>query len=179
MRSRAGVGMTPPKVLGAPKPTSSVMISSTLGAPLGGTTRGAHQAFDCAAFSLITPPNFGSGGGSCCPPMVVVALGEPGTPVVCTAEDSGAWPGARRERRSNCAEHGDNRLSITTTAKAATTGRRQHRVQRTAFEVFMGNVPFLIHAAAALWTVNSVAPELFSRSLALATSSAEPWAMTR
>src|SRR5208337_3302575 len=81
MRSRAGVGITPPKVLGAAKPTSSVMIKSTLGAPLGGTTRGGHQGLDCAAFSLITPPNLGSGGGSCLPEMVVVALGEPGTPV--------------------------------------------------------------------------------------------------
>src|SRR5499427_1311985 len=82
MRSRAGVGMTPPKVLGAPKPTSSVMMSSTLGAPLGGTTRGAHHAFDWAAFSLMTPPNFGSGGGSCLPEIVVVAPGVPGVPVV-------------------------------------------------------------------------------------------------
>ena len=57
------------------------MISSTLGAPFGGTTRGAHQGFDSEAFSLITPPNFGSGGGSCLPSIVVVALGEPGTPV--------------------------------------------------------------------------------------------------
>src|SRR5208282_587414 len=85
MRSRFGVGMTPPNVLGAPKPTSSVMINNTLGAPLGGTTRGAHHAFDCAAFSLITPPNFGSGGGSCFPSTVVVALAEPGTPVICPA----------------------------------------------------------------------------------------------
>ena len=69
MRSIVGVGMTPPKVLGTPKPASSVMISSTLGAPLGGTTRGAHQGFDCRASSLITPPNFGSGGGSCLPLM--------------------------------------------------------------------------------------------------------------
>ena len=96
MRSRAGVGMTPPNVLGAPKPTSSVMISSTLGAPLGGTTRGAHQGFDCAAFSLITPPNFGSGGGSCLPSMVVVALGEPGTPVVCGAARKIQPPGPDR-----------------------------------------------------------------------------------
>src|SRR6266852_2844329 len=86
MRSIAGVGMTPPKVPGAPKPTSSVMMSSTLGAPFGGTTRGGHQAFDSEAFSLITPPNGGSGGGSCFPLMVVVALGEPGSPVVCWAE---------------------------------------------------------------------------------------------
>ena len=68
--------MTPPKVLGAPKPWSSVMMSSTLGAPFGGTTRGAHQGVDSEAFSLITPPNFGSGGGSCLPSIVVVALGR-------------------------------------------------------------------------------------------------------
>ena len=61
------------------------MMSSTLGAPFGGTTRGAHQAFDSEAFSLITPPNFGSGGGNCLPSMVVVAPGEPGIPVVCWA----------------------------------------------------------------------------------------------
>ena len=56
MRSMAGVGITPPKVLGAPKPWSSVMISSTLGAPFGGTMRGGHQGGDSEAFSLITPP---------------------------------------------------------------------------------------------------------------------------
>src|SRR5215475_270620 len=85
MRSSAGVGITPPKVLGTPKPASSVMIRSTLGAPLGGTTRGAHHGFDCRASSLITPPKLGSGGGSCFPSMVVVAPGEPGVPVVCCA----------------------------------------------------------------------------------------------
>src|SRR5271157_3687459 len=88
-RSSAGVGMTPPNVLGAPKPTSSVMMSSTLGAPLGGTTRGAHHALDWAAFSLMMPPNFGSGGGSCLPEMVVVASGEPDT-AVASAVFSGA-----------------------------------------------------------------------------------------
>src|SRR5512136_286014 len=85
MRSIVGVGMTPPKVLGAPKPWSSVMMSKTLGAPFGGTTRGGHQAFDSEALSLITPPNFGSGGGICFPVIVVVALGDPGTPVICWA----------------------------------------------------------------------------------------------
>jgi hypothetical protein len=78
-----GVGITPPKVLGTPKPASSVMISSTLGASLGGTTRGAHQGLDCRAPSLMTPPNFGSGAGSCLLLTVVVALGLPGTPIVC------------------------------------------------------------------------------------------------
>src|SRR5262249_48040184 len=80
-----GVGMTPPKVLGAPKPWSSVIMSRTLGAAFGGTTRGGHHGFDSEASSLITPPNFGSGGGSCFPVIVVVASGEPGTPVVCCA----------------------------------------------------------------------------------------------
>ena len=61
------------------------MISRTLGAPFGGTTRGGHQGLDCSASSLITPPNFGGGGGSCSPGMVVVALGEPRVPVTCCA----------------------------------------------------------------------------------------------
>jgi hypothetical protein len=65
------------------KPTSSVMISKTFGAPFGGTTRGGHHGVDSEAFSLITPPNFGSAGGSCFPVIVVVASGEPGTPVIC------------------------------------------------------------------------------------------------
>src|SRR5215470_18099443 len=85
MRSMAGVGTTPPKVLGAPKPWSSVMMSSTLGAPFGGTTRGAHHGFESEARSLITPPKVDGGGGSCLPSIVVVALGEPGTPVTCCA----------------------------------------------------------------------------------------------
>jgi hypothetical protein len=61
------------------------MISRMFGAPFGGTTRGAHHGFDCRAPCLITPPNFGSGGGSCFPLMVAVALGEPGAPVICCA----------------------------------------------------------------------------------------------
>ena len=78
--------MTPPKVLGAPKPSSSVMISRTLGAPAGGTTRGAHQGVDCGAVWLITPPNLGSGRGTRVPVMVVVAWGDPGVPVTTWAE---------------------------------------------------------------------------------------------
>jgi hypothetical protein len=34
---------------------------------------------------LITPPNFIGGGGSCFPSSVIVALGEPGTPLICWA----------------------------------------------------------------------------------------------
>jgi hypothetical protein len=63
IRSSDGVGITPPKVLGAPKPTSSVKISRMFGAPLGGTTRGGHQGFDSRALRFISPPNFGGGAG--------------------------------------------------------------------------------------------------------------------
>ena len=38
---------------------------------------------------MITPPNGSGGGGSCSPLMVVVALGEPGVPVI-------SWAGAGR-----------------------------------------------------------------------------------
>src|SRR5262245_20693654 len=61
------------------------MMSSTLGAPLGGTTVGGQYAFESLTFSLITPPNFGGGGASCLPSIVVVAPGEPGMPVTCCA----------------------------------------------------------------------------------------------
>src|ERR1700756_5273447 len=92
MRSKAGVGTTPPNVLGAPNPQSSVMMRRMLGASLGGTTRGGHHGFESVAFSLITPPNVGSGGGSCFPSMVVVALGEPSSPVTCWAGGEVAAP---------------------------------------------------------------------------------------
>src|SRR5271167_4414514 len=86
MRSIAGVGMTPPKVPETPYPWSSVMMRRMLGAPLGGTTRGGHHGVESLALSLITPPNCIGGGGSCFPSSVTVALGEPGTPVICWAE---------------------------------------------------------------------------------------------
>src|SRR5262245_1134838 len=85
MRSIVGVGITPPKVLGTPNPASSVMISRTLGASLGGTIRGAHQGLDCSASSLITPQNVGAGAWSGLPLMVVISAGEPRVPVTCCA----------------------------------------------------------------------------------------------
>src|SRR5262249_44620568 len=77
--------MTPPNVLPAPKPVSSVMMRRMFGAPLGGTTRGGHHGVDCSALRSILPPKGGAGGGSCFPSIVVVASGEPSTPVTCWA----------------------------------------------------------------------------------------------
>src|SRR5262245_31497883 len=85
MRSNAGVGITPPKVLGAPKPTSSVMIRRSLGGPFGGTTRAGQAGWDWAALGQILPSNFCGGLGRFLPSMVVVALREPGAPVLCCA----------------------------------------------------------------------------------------------
>ena len=61
------------------------MISRMLGAPLGGTMRGAHHGVDVSASSLITPPKGVVGAGSCVPSMVVVAPGLPSSPVTCWA----------------------------------------------------------------------------------------------
>src|SRR5262245_57955676 len=84
-RSNAGVGITPPKVLGAAKPTSSVIIRSTLGAPFGGTIRAGQACWDWAALGLISPSNFCGGLGRFVPSMVVVASRELGPPVRCCA----------------------------------------------------------------------------------------------
>src|SRR5208282_603669 len=61
------------------------MMRRMLGAPLGGTTRGGQYGLESLALSLITPPKGSGGGGSCFPLSVTVALGEPGTPVICWA----------------------------------------------------------------------------------------------
>jgi hypothetical protein len=61
------------------------MISNMFGAPFGGTTAGGQQGLDSLALRLITPPKSGGADGIDFPSMVVVALGEQGTPVVCWA----------------------------------------------------------------------------------------------
>src|ERR1700690_3765711 len=78
MRSRVGVGIVPPKVLGAPKPTSSVMMSRMFGAPFGGITLGGHHGVDWVALVPMPPPNRGAGEGRCLVSSVVVAFGDPG-----------------------------------------------------------------------------------------------------
>ena len=54
--------MTPPNVLGAPKPWSSVIMSSTLGAPFGGTMRGGHQGFEVRSLFVDHTAEFRNGG---------------------------------------------------------------------------------------------------------------------
>src|SRR5690349_16195641 len=61
------------------------MMSRTFGAPLGGTTLGGQYGLDWSASRLITPPTGRGGNGRYLPSMVVVALGDPGSPVICWA----------------------------------------------------------------------------------------------
>src|SRR5450631_1812512 len=76
------------------------MMRRTFGAPLGGTTLGGQYGVDSVAVSLITPPNGSGGGGSCFPSIVTVALGEPGTPVICWAEAGRATESAAEAIRT-------------------------------------------------------------------------------
>src|SRR5207248_3061396 len=65
-------------------------MSSTLGAPLGGTMRGGHQVFESLASSLMTPPNGNSGAGICLPLITSVPAATPGSPVICCVQAEGA-----------------------------------------------------------------------------------------
>ena len=67
------------------------MMSSTLGAPLGGTTLAGHAGLLSLASSLITPAKGCGGGGSWSPLIVVVALGEPRVPVVWMPGCAACW----------------------------------------------------------------------------------------
>ena len=52
---------------------------------LGRHHAGGHQGFDWAALRLITPPNFGAGGGRVFVSSDLVAEAEPDTPCICWA----------------------------------------------------------------------------------------------
>ena len=84
MRSSAGVGMTPPKVEGAAKPTSSVMMSRMFGAPFGGATRGGHQGFDCASVEFDLAPEFRRRRRQHAAVDRRRGVGRSGAPVVCS-----------------------------------------------------------------------------------------------
>src|SRR5215831_19881131 len=59
-----GVGIGPPKVLEAPKPTSSVRIKRTFGAPCGAWTSFGKSGVDPLTVRPILPLNGGSGWGN-------------------------------------------------------------------------------------------------------------------
>src|SRR5215475_4786376 len=63
-RSMVGVGIGPPKVLDAPKPTSSVRIRRTLGAPFGASTLLGKSGTEPFTVRSILPLKGGSGRGS-------------------------------------------------------------------------------------------------------------------
>src|SRR5262245_44912468 len=69
-RSRVGVGIGPPKVLAAPNPVSSVMISKIFGAPSGAVTDFGKSGVDSLALRPMTPPNCGCGMGSTAEPPI-------------------------------------------------------------------------------------------------------------
>src|SRR5664279_2669125 len=53
--SKVGVWMSPPNVTGAPKPTSSKSIHTTLGAPASAFAGSGHHSFDSARVLPTTP----------------------------------------------------------------------------------------------------------------------------
>src|SRR5262245_34008660 len=59
-----GVWIGPPKVLVAPKPTSSVRINRTLGAPAGASTPFGKSGVESFTVRPIFPSNGGSGRGN-------------------------------------------------------------------------------------------------------------------
>src|SRR5262247_2576292 len=63
-RWKLGVWIGPPKVLVAPKPTSSVRISRTLGAPAGASTPFGKSGVESLTVRPIFPSNGGSGFGN-------------------------------------------------------------------------------------------------------------------
>src|SRR5262245_31078401 len=67
--SKVGVGIGPPNVEAAAKPTSSVRISSTLGAPFGASIPLGKSGVDSLAVGAIFPLKGGCGRGkiSCAP----------------------------------------------------------------------------------------------------------------
>ena len=125
------------------------MMRSTLGAPLGGTTRGGHQGVDSSAVSLITPPNCGGGGGSCLPSIVVVASGEPKTPAVC-----GAAPAAAGEVACAWAEAdlAPNQAPPKALARAALAVERNNCRRFTLFPSKpRSTIPYLAISALIFW----------------------------
>src|ERR1700727_1936585 len=71
-----GVGTGPPKVVLAPKPTSSVRMRRTFGAPLGALTSCGKSLVDSSTVRPMCPLNGGSGRGNTSCARVAAANNE-------------------------------------------------------------------------------------------------------
>src|SRR5215472_3235633 len=88
--------MGPPKVLVAPKPTSSVKIRRTLGAPAGASTPFGKSGTEPFKVRSIVPLKGGSGLGNI---ASVAASAERGSAVVASADAAKADVEPRSRRR--------------------------------------------------------------------------------
>jgi hypothetical protein len=99
-RSRLGVEIGPPKALAAPKPTSSVMIRRTFGAPSGAVTALGKSGVDSLALRPMTPRNGCSGTGRISELLVAEVCARPAFETDKAAEAAAsAEPPSKRCRR--------------------------------------------------------------------------------
>ena len=98
-----------------------------MGAPLGGTTVGGQYGLESLASRLIVPPNGAGGGGRYFPSMVVVALGEPGVPVVCWA------PAGTQARTRNVEQAAELASGVDRHVPGATAQPRKAAVGQSRF----------------------------------------------
>src|SRR5262245_37902506 len=103
-RSKFGVGIGPPKVLVAPKPVSSVMMSRTFGAPLGAVTPVGKLGLDSLALRPMTPPNGSSG------------TGRTGEPLFCDFSTGLSWAKRLARGPRKATSHPNRAMSERTSA---------------------------------------------------------------
>lgn len=121
------------------------MMSRTLGASSGGTTRGGHHCFESSAIRPISPPKASGGGGSRLPSIVVVAFGAPEAALAsCAAAGSGpassATAAAAMQIESLISNSSFASLSPSG-AQRSITARRYIRRRRPAKETGVSGIP--------------------------------------
>src|SRR6516164_6985888 len=94
-RWKFGVWIGPPKVLLAPKPTSSVRINRTLGAPAGASMPFGKSGVEPFKVRSICPLKGGSGGGSTVGVSAATGLGS-AVEATADAASSDVEPSRRR-----------------------------------------------------------------------------------
>src|SRR5215468_7897304 len=98
------------------------MISSTLGAPLGGTMRADQYGFDVRASLVILPLKGWGGAGICAPSIVTCASGDPGAPptTFCAAA------GAAEKPHSNASVHASAVVRVVVTVRVMMFPREEN-----------------------------------------------------